>query len=70
MNPLNNPYNEDGTPNTELSYGSLHNTLYVLDNNVTQEVSVQELATKVYSLMLLFIQLEVTRSTSSSRNST
>ena len=36
MNPLNNPYNEDGTPNTELSYGSLHNTLYVLDNNITR----------------------------------
>ncbi|NJY63716.1 TonB-dependent receptor [Salinimicrobium sp. CDJ15-81-2] len=36
MNPLNNPFNEDGTPTTDLTFGSLHNTLYVTENNVTR----------------------------------
>ena len=38
MNPLNNPFNPDGTPTTDLAYGSLHNTLYVLDNNITRNM--------------------------------
>jgi TonB-linked SusC/RagA family outer membrane protein len=38
MNPLNNPFNADGTPTTDLAYGSLHNTLYVLDNNITRNM--------------------------------
>ncbi|WP_027125847.1 SusC/RagA family TonB-linked outer membrane protein [Gelidibacter mesophilus] len=36
MNPLNNPYNADGTQNIDLLFGSLHNTLYVTDNNITR----------------------------------
>ncbi len=36
MNPFNNPFNEDGSPNTDLRFGSLHNTLYVLENNITR----------------------------------
>ncbi|MAG88755.1 MAG: SusC/RagA family TonB-linked outer membrane protein, partial [Flavobacteriaceae bacterium] len=36
MNPLNNIYNEDGTYNIDLPFGSLPNTLYVYDNNVTR----------------------------------
>ncbi|MFC6859890.1 SusC/RagA family TonB-linked outer membrane protein [Zunongwangia atlantica] len=36
MNPFNNPYNEDGSQNIDLAFGSLHNTLYVLDNNITR----------------------------------
>ena len=38
MNPLNNPFNADGTPTTDLTFGSLHNTLYVLDNNITRNM--------------------------------
>lgn len=34
MNPLNNPFNEDGTPTTDLTFGSLHNTLYVTANDI------------------------------------
>lgn len=33
MNPLNNPYNADGSYNIDLPYGSLPNIFYVLDNN-------------------------------------
>jgi TonB-linked SusC/RagA family outer membrane protein len=36
MNPFNNPYNEDGTPTVDLAFGSLHNILYVTDNNITR----------------------------------
>ncbi len=36
MNPLNNPYNADGSPNPDLQFGSLHNTLYVFENNITR----------------------------------
>lgn len=42
MNPWNNPYYEDGTlrrgdqNNLGLTFGSLHNVLYVLDNNITR----------------------------------
>ena len=44
MNPLNDPFNEDGTPTTDLSYGSLHNTLYVLDNNISRNMLTRALA--------------------------
>ena len=36
MNPFNNPYNDDGTQNIDLLFGSLHNSLYVTDNNITR----------------------------------
>ncbi|MCF8715897.1 TonB-dependent receptor [Joostella atrarenae] len=36
MNPFNNPYNEDGSYNTDLPFGSLPNVLYVLDNNIAR----------------------------------
>lgn len=36
MNPFNNPYNEDGTENIDLLFGSLHNTLYVSKHSISR----------------------------------
>jgi TonB-linked SusC/RagA family outer membrane protein len=48
MNPYNNPFNADGTDNTDLQFGSLHNTLYVLENNITRNALTRALSnTKV-----------------------
>jgi TonB-dependent starch-binding outer membrane protein SusC len=48
MNPFNNPYTEEGTPNPDLRFGSLHNTLYVLENNITRNALTRALSnTKV-----------------------
>ncbi|MGO4912656.1 SusC/RagA family TonB-linked outer membrane protein [Leeuwenhoekiella sp. W20_SRS_FM14] len=44
MNPLNNPFNEDGSQSTDLPFGSLPNTLYVLDNNITRNMLTRALA--------------------------
>lgn len=48
MNPFNNIYNEDGTINTDLAFGSLHNTLYVTQNNITRNQLIRAISnTKV-----------------------
>jgi len=36
MNPFNNPFNADGSFNTDLQFGSLPNIFYVQENNVTR----------------------------------
>lgn len=38
MNPLNAIYNPDGTLNTNLTYGALPNTLYVMENNYNRNM--------------------------------
>ncbi|WP_282132608.1 SusC/RagA family TonB-linked outer membrane protein [Cellulophaga baltica] len=44
INPFNNPFNEDGSYNTDLQYGSLPNVLYLLDNNITRNELTRALA--------------------------
>ncbi|GAA4307302.1 SusC/RagA family TonB-linked outer membrane protein [Pontixanthobacter gangjinensis] len=38
MNPFNERFNDDGTENTDLTYGFLPNIFYVLDNNFTRNM--------------------------------
>ncbi len=44
MNPFNKPFNADGSPNSDLEFGSLHNTLYVLENNITRNALTRAIA--------------------------
>src|SRR5690606_23709074 len=44
MNPFNNMYNEDGTYNLNLPFGSLPNIFYVMENNITSNTLTRAIA--------------------------